>query len=274
MIRHSLQGEWDEAVRYPITGPKVHGKVADKATVDRLVRIFFMECLPYLPMLSRSDTEAAVVEPLWRRLRPFRVKVRSAGSHVWHRIRRVVRAPISPHNADGKVLIHLGCGRMDDPRYINVDGVPFPHVHYVSRLETLPMFADDIADLVYACHVLEHFSYRRSPRVLEEWRRVLKPGGVLRLSVPDFDKMTAMYAAENRNVPLTLPPLMGTQEGQFGFHMTIFNDAYLTDLLKAAGFSAVRPWDPKNAAYYRFNDWAGRYVYGKYPVSLNLEGVK
>jgi predicted SAM-dependent methyltransferase len=209
-------------------------------------------------------------------LRPIKLWLYSVLNNFSYQIVRFLRPPQIPKNSDGKILIHLGCGEQNDPRYINVDGVAFPHVNFVGRVEKLPMFSNEYADLVYACHVLEHISHQKLSAVLREWYRVLKKGGVLRLSVPDFDKIIEMYEAENKSVLRTLPPLMGTHEnGEFDFHRAIFNKEYLSTLLKEAGFKETREWSPETAPYYSFSDWAGpRKIHGTYKISLNLEGVK
>ncbi len=209
-------------------------------------------------------------------LRPIKMQLRYFLVNTWYGTKRWISPPVLPKNADGKVLIHLGCGYQDDKRYINVDGAPFPHVHYLSRVEKLPMFSNDSADLIYACHVLEHLSHQKLDEILREWGRVLKKDGVLRLSVPDFDKIIGIYEKEGRDIYRIIPPLMGTHEsGEFDFHRAVFNKAYLTDILMKAGFSSVREWDPETAPYYSFKDWAGpRKVHGIYPIGLNLEGVK
>jgi len=209
-------------------------------------------------------------------LRPLRITFQSILRNAFYRIKRFFYPPKLPKNPDGKVLIHLGCGNQNDERYINVDGMPFPHVHYVSPVEKLPMFSKNYADLVYACHVLEHISHAELINVLKEWRRVLKDGGVLRLSVPDFNKLVDVYNQENKNAKIILPPLMGAQEGgKYDFHKTIFNKEFLSNLLKEAGFKEVREWDPENTEYYSFSDWAGsRKIYNKYQISPNLEGIK
>ncbi len=209
-------------------------------------------------------------------LRPLKLKTRFLMTNALYGTKRLVNPPALPHNKDNKKLIHLGCGYQNDSRYINVDGLPFPHVHYLSRVEKLPMFADNFADLVYACHVLEHLSHQKLVEILQEWGRVLKKGGVLRLSVPDFDKIIHIYEKENHDIYRIIPPLMGTHEsGDFDFHRAVFNKSYLTDILLKAGFSSVREWDPETAPYYSFKDWAGpRKVHGIYSIGLNLEGVK
>jgi predicted SAM-dependent methyltransferase len=211
-----------------------------------------------------------------RRLRPVKLKAQVYKRTVKHRFKRFFMPPTTlPQNTDGSVLIHLGCGYQNDPRYINVDGEPLPHVHYVGPVEKLPMFRANYADLVYACHVLEHISHQQMINVLSEWRRVLKPGGVVRISVPDFDKLIDLYHTEGGSVERVMSPLMGTQESGYDFHMTIFNEAYLSKLLKEAGFLETRIWDPDTASYYSFHDWArDKKIHGIYPIGLNIEGVK
>lgn len=190
------------------------------------------------------------------------------------RLARALHPPSIPHNADGKVLIHLGCGDQDDMRFINVDAIPFPHVHFVHAVNRLGMFSSNYADMVYASHVLEHVSYKYLTEILREWCRVLKVGGTLRISVPDFERILDIYKAENGSIEKIEGPLLGGQNYAYNFHMSVFNKTYLSKLLREAGFTDIREWDPKTALYYSFSDWASKSLYNKYPISLNLEATK
>lgn len=190
-------------------------------------------------------------------------------------VRRVV-PPAKPQNADGRVLVHLGCGEERHPGYVNVDARPMPHVHYVTGELDMADFAPESVDLIYACHVLEHFPFKKVPELLRTWRSKLKPGGVVRLSVPDFACIVAIYQ-ERRDLTGVLPALMGGQDYPTNFHYTAFDEASLRSELLGAGFTSVRAWDPKTAGNHGFDDWSGRKVEigGRaYPISLNLEGVR
>ena len=176
------------------------------------------------------------IKKIRKRLRPIKLSAFALFSHLTNRIKRILKPPQLPINADGKILIHLGCGEQNDERWINIDAQPFPHVHFVSGVEKLPMFAENYADLIYGCHVMEHISYQRYSEILKEWRRVLKPGGILRIAVPDFDKLIAIYQTEKNNINPVLPPLMGAQDCEHGFHRGVFNEKYLTYLFLASFF--------------------------------------
>ncbi len=59
------------------------------------------------------------------------------------------------------------------------------HVDYIiDACGRLP-FADDCFELVYASHVLEHVPWYQTEEVLREWVRILRPGGMLEIWVPD-----------------------------------------------------------------------------------------
>lgn len=192
-------------------------------------------------------------------------------------LKRLVRRPVPPENPDGSVNLHLGCGEINHPAFINVDGIAAPHVHYARRIDNLAPFADNVADLVYACHCLEHFSHRELARVLREWRRVLKPDGILRLSVPDFDLLLAIYQDNGRDLRGIIRPLMGGQEYPLNFHYSAFTCDTLSALLTEVGFREVRRWQPGHSALTTFDDWSDKRLdYGEksYPVSLNLEALK
>lgn len=73
--------------------------------------------------------------------------------------------------------LHLGCGKRHIPGFVHIDAVDYPHVDHVATIDNLSFIADDSVDVIYNCHVLEHFKRRDVGRVLRVWHRVLKPGG-------------------------------------------------------------------------------------------------
>jgi len=191
-------------------------------------------------------------------------------------VARRVRPPSLPTDGSGKVMIHLGCGKIQAAGYVNVDLVARPHVHYVHPVAPLEMFADASADLIYASHVLEHLGLAEAPAALKEWRRVLKAGGVLRLAVPDFASLVQLYQ-DGKDLELIIEPLLGGQDDDLNVHKSAFDEPRLRRLLLAAGFRQVRAWDPQTADAHDFKDGSNkvRHVEGRtYPISLNLEAVK
>ncbi len=92
-----------------------------------------------------------------------------------------------------KRFLNLGCGRIFNPDWINVDFESSgPDVLPYDLRLGLP-FPDESMELVYHSHVLEHFSKRRGEFLLRECLRVLRPGGLLRLAVPDLENITRAY---------------------------------------------------------------------------------
>lgn len=204
------------------------------------------------------------------------VRGRRLKSRILGLKRLFVRAKL-PKNPDGKVLIHLGCGDINAPEFINVDARPAPHIHYVCDVTDLSVFQDNYADLVYACHVLEHIHRNALKKTLWEWMRILKPGGILRISVPDFDKIVHIYESSAREINSILGPLMGGQDYEYNVHCSVFNHRYLADKLREVGFEEVRQWDPDHVPNHNFRDYANTDIVWNdkvFPISLNLEAVK
>lgn len=59
-------------------------------------------------------------------------------------------------------------------------------------LQGIP-FADNSFDLVYHSHVLEHFSKADGEKFISECLRVLKPTGVIRIAIPDLERIVRTY---------------------------------------------------------------------------------
>lgn len=192
-------------------------------------------------------------------------------------VKREITPPKIPKNPDGMIYIHLGCGPINAKEFINVDIKPYSHIHHISTVENLSIFPDEYADLIYASHVLEHISHIKLLHVLKEWHRVLKKGGILRISVPDIDKLINVYFSEAKNIKPIIGPLMGGQDNSHNFHNSVFNENYLIELLLSAGFREVRGWKPEEVELHSFEDWASRPIKveeREYFISLNLEAVK
>ncbi len=134
--------------------------------------------------------------------------------------------------------------------------------------------------MIYASHVLEHFGRQTYMAVLREWRRVLAPGGILRLAVPDFGAAARLYMSGTlpRGIEDVRGLVCGGQRDQYDFHGMIFDEIDLTRALKEAGFSTVRSWDWGATDHAWLDDYSQAYIPHMDKetgtlVSLNLEGV-
>ena len=173
--------------------------------------------------------------------------------------------------------LHLGSGLVEHKDFINVDGYPYKNIHYVRSLDNLSFCKDGSVDLVYASHCLEHFEYFRTKSVLEEWFRVLKTGGIVRISVPDFSKLLFIYNECGQDLDLILPQLFGGEDNPFNYHYIAFDQKSLTKILTEVGFKSVQTWQPGSNSLTTFNDFSEyKKVIGdrEFEISLNLEAVK
>jgi len=177
--------------------------------------------------------------------------------------------------------LHLGCGRKHIPGFVHVDIEPFPHVDHVNPAERLDFIENNTVDLIYACHLLEHYGRHEVRNVLAEWHRVLRPGGILRLAVPDFAAVCHLYDSEGLKDGYSglVGLVCGGQRNCSDFHKIVFDEAFLTCLLRKTGFRHVRPWDWRTTEHAMIDDYSQAYLphldkENGSLMSLNLEGIK
>ena len=91
--------------------------------------------------------------------------------------------------------LNIGCGNnySTNNEWTNLDFVANGiKVMPYNLLKGIP-FENNNFDLVYHSHLLEHFTKDDGEKMIEECFRVLKPGGVLRIAVPDLEQIIKNY---------------------------------------------------------------------------------
>ena len=90
-------------------------------------------------------------------------------------------------------LINLACGQTFHSNWINLDqSASSDEVRFHDLRTPLP-FPDNYADAIYCSHFLEHLDVKKADKFLSECLRCLRPGGFLRVVVPDFERMAKDY---------------------------------------------------------------------------------
>lgn len=124
--------------------------------------------------------------------------------------------------------------------------------------EAYPLnYPDDHFQEVRASHVLEHLPREQVELAVKEWMRVLKPGGSLKIAVPNFD-----YIVSHREDPKWQGWLFGGQTDKDDFHRVAFTESILRGVMSEAGLDGISRWHDDVDDTHRL------------PVSLNLSGVK
>jgi len=184
-----------------------------------------------------------------------------------------------------QIKLHLGCGKRDfGKEWIHVDGTKFPHVVF-DNITKLDHFKNDFFHLMYASHVIEYFDREEVIPVLEEWVRVLRPGGILRLAVPDFRAMAALYIMGHQGKKFELDsfigPLYGKMDmnGQKIYHKTVWDYDTLKPILESVGLTTIRSWRWQDVDHGKIDDHSQAYLPHMDKekgtlISLNMEGVK
>lgn len=154
----------------------------------------------------------------------------------------------------GALRLCLG-GREAVPEgFINIDRATGGEVYPLD-------YPDNSVDEIYASHILEHFSHKQTQAVLNEWARVLKPGGVMRVAVPDFGKLAMQYANQSMDEYFE-DYILGSHEDENDRHGAIFEEGGLRTLMRRAGLVSLSRWKSEIV------DCAAL------PISLNIRGIK
>lgn len=135
----------------------------------------------------------------------------------------------------------------------------------------LSRFEERSVDDIYASNILEHWPIAKTVGVLKEWRRVLKTGGKLYVSVPDFDATVKLYQRTGLTEWIKYH-LWGDQKHPLNYHYVCFTFASLAKDLMNAGFS-----DVKKVKFFNIGEEDGSRNVNNLtyePISLNVVAQK
>ena len=158
---------------------------------------------------------------------------------------------------DTKTVLNVGCGTCPiHPQFagwveVRLDIDPAVKPDIVCDMRYLEVH-DWVYDAVYSSHNLEHLHYHEVPGVLAEFYRVLKPGGLVCIGVPDLQAIAIEVAKGNLHGVLYESPagpiaaidcIYGyrkfTKDNPHQMHKTGFTPQTLADKMKAAGFGKI-----------------------------------
>ncbi len=160
------------------------------------------------------------------------------------------------------IRLHIGCGPNILDGWVNIDSVArAPGVR--TDVDPLAMpFPDGAVAEILAEHVFEHFAFAEEERLWRECARVLRPGGLLTIEVPDFewvcqrflaaeDRFRAFYVtgsadhyfgagrALDQRWGILQTMFFGNQNGAGQFHKSAYTRGKIRDIAAMLGFAGL-----------------------------------
>lgn len=163
-----------------------------------------------------------------------------------------------------KTFLHVGCGpnskgkttkefATDDWKELRFDIDPGVKPDYVGTMVDMTAIDDGFVDAIFSSHNIEHLYFHQVPLALAEFKRVLKPDGVLVITCPDIQEVAKLVAEdklmepayESLAGPITpLDILYGfarpiSQGNTYMAHRCGFTETVLRDTIFAGGFPVI-----------------------------------
>ena len=178
-----------------------------------------------------------------------------------------------------KIQLNLGCFNKPLPGFINVDIRDNVSADVIDNAFTLEKFEKKSGDLIYASHMLEHLTYEETEKALMRWYEVLKDDGILRLAVPDIERVCAHYMYY-KDLEVLMHMIYGSQRHPYDYHKNGWDEDRLKKDLLSVGFKDVRRWNWQDISPHSYcDDYSQAYSphmdkENGMLMSLNVEAIK
>lgn len=168
---------------------------------------------------------------------------------------------MSSQSSGSAIKINIGCGLSGIGGWHNLDNSPtitMSRIPGIRRLLKTPAWPKDVrrydvrkglpfsagtVRYIYSSHTFEHFTYAESVAIAKECFRVLEPGGILRIAVPDLELIVREYladaspaAAQNFLSRLSLHHSVQDLIHPGSNHSQMFDGKALVHMLREGGF--------------------------------------
>jgi predicted SAM-dependent methyltransferase len=118
--------------------------------------------------------------------------------------------------------LNLGCGPKADPQFCNLDYTWYPGVDVCwDAAKQLP-FGDRYVSGIFCEHMIEHLPFHAAISLLAECKRILKPGAVFRIVMPDGELYLSEYAKQRCGQPSAMP-YAEKDEPRFGYQTPLIS---------------------------------------------------
>jgi predicted SAM-dependent methyltransferase len=140
----------------------------------------------------------------------------------------------------GAIQLHLGCGGERKVGWVNIDLLGDPVDVAWNLARSLPFESGSVSAIFHE-HLIEHLPLEAGDSFMQECFRVLKPGGILRVGVPDAGRLIQSYAGDRGYLENLHPgrptALIAVQELFYWHrHCAMFDVETLEFFFRAGGF--------------------------------------
>jgi ubiquinone/menaquinone biosynthesis C-methylase UbiE len=174
--------------------------------------------------------------------------------------------------------LNWGCGGHTAPGWINSDQKDGPGIDLSCDIRNGLPLTDNSIDYAVSIHALPEVPYTELNSVLQELRRVLKPGAPLRLCLPDLLKGVDAFRRNDHDYFLipdddakSIGAKLILQLIWYGYSRTLFTEDFIEEMLLKAGFSRVDRCKYQQTKT-RFSDIT--ILDNREPESLFVEAIK
>lgn len=129
-------------------------------------------------------------------------------------------------------LLNLGCNIFKIKGFINIDIDPDMSPDLCMDLANIKEhFSDNSVNFILANHVFEHLTVSEGIKLLKDCYSILKSGGSIVITVPDYTK------TPKNDCELESKIILGDVSSQYGRHKSLYSILQLQDIFQKAGFN-------------------------------------